>query len=173
MSFGAEHKEPAEPPHLLICVGCAGIASELDVDAATRDVGRDGDGAASSRLCDHLTFAFVILCIQYFVRNSFLFEMCREQLILLDGHGTHQDRLTFLMELLHLSRNGAVFAGFILENEIIEVISCDRAIGRDHDRIEPVYLVELFRRCDCGTGHAGEFRIETEIVLECNTRERA
>ena len=171
MSFGTEHKEPAESPHLLICVGCAGIASELDVDAATRDVGRDGDGATSSRLCNHLTFAFVILCIQYFVRNSFLFEMCREQFVLLDGDRAHQDRLTLLMELLHLSRNGAVFAGFILEDEIIEVISCDRAIGRDNDGVESVYLIEFLRRGDRGTGHTGKLRIEAEIVLERDTCE--
>ena len=56
------------------------VSSEFDVRSATGHVGGDRDGSRSPRLRNHWRFAFMLLCVQDVVRNTFAFQHCGEVL---------------------------------------------------------------------------------------------
>ncbi len=57
-------------------------------------------------------------------------------------------------------------------DQVAEILADHRHVGRDDDDLEAVDLLELEGLGIGGAGHAGEFFVEAEIVLERDRRDR-
>ena len=59
-----------------------------------------------------------------------------------------------------------------LEDAVVLVFALDRAVGRDGQHIQLVDVMELGGVRFSGAGHAAQFLIKTEVVLDGDRRER-
>ena len=149
-----------------------GIAAELDVGAAARHVGGDGDGAGLAGLGDDLRFLLVIARIQHIVRNVHALQHAGEDFRFLDRGGADEDRLSALARILDDGDDRLVFFAGGAIDLVVLVLAGDRHVGRDLDDVEPVDVHELVGFGRGGAGHAGELLVEAEIVLEGDRGER-
>ena len=149
-----------------------GVAAELDVGAAAGHVGGDGDGAADARLGDDGGLALVIARVQHVVPDLALLQQRRDVLGLLDRDGADQHRLTALLAVLDLLDDRVVLLarGAV---DLVVVVDADAGhVGRDVDDVELVDVRELGRFGHRRAGHAGQLRVQAEIVLEGDRGER-
>ena len=149
-----------------------GIAAELNIRAAPRHVGGDGDGAGHAGLGDDMRFLLVIAGIQHLMRHVLLLEQAGEDLGFLDGDGADQHRLAALPRLLDQldDRPVLLLRGAI---DLVVLVGADHLhVGRHFDHVEAVSLHELVGFGRRRAGHAGKFLIEAEIVLEGDGGER-
>ena len=93
-------------------------------------------------------------------------QQLREPLGGLDRSGADQHRLAALHAVLDVLENGLELVVLGEEHEIRVVLADHRLVGRDHHHLEAVDLLELERLGVGGAGHAGELRVQAEIVLE-------
>ena len=77
-----------------------GIAAQLNVGAAARHVGGDGDGAGHAGLRHDEGFLLVIAGIQHMVGNALFLEQLGEMLGFLDRGGAHQHGLALFAAVL-------------------------------------------------------------------------
>ncbi len=106
------------------------------------------------------------------VADALALEDVRQELGLLNGGSADQHRLLFGVQTGDLVGDSEVF---FLRGAIdhVGVLKPEHlAVGRRDDNIELVDLVELGGLRLGGSGHAGEFLIEPEVVLEGNRGER-
>ena len=95
VAVGADDVEPAERHHRVALRLV--VAAELDVGAAARHVGRDGDGAERARLGDDRRFPLVLLGVEHLVRNRGGGELRREAFRVGHARGADQDRTAALV----------------------------------------------------------------------------
>lgn len=62
--------------------------------------------------------------------------------------------------------NGFIFLFFRPVNDVMFIFTLNRAVGRNFDTAQTVNVIKLGFLGHGGAGHAGKFRIQTEIVLE-------
>ena len=148
------------------------IAAELNVGAAAGHVGGDRHRAGPAGLGDDEGFLLVIAGVQHVVRDLVLFEERRQRLGFLDADRADQHRLLLLLALQHLLHDRVVFLARRAVDLVVGVVAADRLVGRDLDDLEPVDVAEFLRLGHRRAGHAGELRIEPEIVLEGDRGER-
>ena len=143
-----------------------GVAAQHDIRTTTGHVGGHGDGAVLTGLRHDLRLALVVLGVQQIVLDALAGQHLAQQLILLDGDGTHQHRLALGVALLHLPDDGAVLAVLGLVDGVLIVDTGHRAVGGDLDDIQRVDGGEfLLLRQGC-TGHTGQLAVQAEVVLE-------
>ena len=142
------------------------VAAQLNVGAATRHVGRDGDGAQTARLRHDMRLHLVIASVQHLVRNVFLHKKLAEQFRLLDRHGADQHGLAFGRMVADLLGDRQELVLGVLVELVLLVDARDRHVGRDGDDIDLVDVVELARFGRGGAGHARNLRVHAEVVLE-------
>ena len=108
----------------------------------------------------------MVLGIQNLVRYAHLSEKGTDELRLLDGDRTYQNRLACLMDTLDFLAYCLVFELLVEEHQIVQILTDDRQVsGDDHD-IQVVDLVELGSLGICRSGHTGDLLIHSEEVLE-------
>lgn len=95
--------------------------AELDVHAATGEVRRHRHATLLSGLRNEFSFAFMVLRVQHFVRNTGIAQVIADDFVVLDGNGTDKYRLSFVVKPLDLTCQGAVLAVGGLENEVVVV----------------------------------------------------
>ena len=144
---------------------CAYFVVDLDVDTASRHIGRDGYGTFLSRIFDDLRFLEVVFGIEYIVRDLLFFETLVDHFGLFDRGGTDEDRLSFFMVLSDFSYDCIEFLSFGVVDQVVLVDTAYGYIGRDGDDIETVDLGKLGRFGLCRTGHTGKLVVESEVVL--------
>ena len=163
MAFRADNGKTAE-----ICDALA----QNDVRAAARHVRRDRHRAELAGIFDDFRFLFMIFRIQHIMRNLALFQQPGKLFRLGDRRGTDQDRPSRSVQFVHRVGDGVVFRPLRLVNEIRFVRADDRLVRRhDHDG-QLVNLEELVFLGLCGTRHARQFSVHTEIILERDGRQR-
>ncbi len=84
VAFAADHVQPAEAGHAF---------AELDVGAAARHVGGDGDGTALARARDDFGFALVVFGIEDVVRDPLAAQHAREHFTGFDADRADEHRL--------------------------------------------------------------------------------
>ena len=147
------------------------VAAEFDVGAATRHVGRDGHFAGHAGVLDDVRLALVLLGVQHFVRNAVLLEHAGQQLGGFDGRGADEHGLLARHAILDVLDDGLELVVLREIHEVRVVLADHRAVRGDHHHFESVDLHEL-RRFGVGrAGHAGEFLVEAEVVLEGDRRD--
>ena len=149
-----------------------GVAAELDVGAAPGHVGGDRDAAEPAGLGDDERLLLVIARVQHLVRDLLLLEQRRQLLRLLDADRADQDRLAALVGLADAGHDRLVLLVRGPIDLVVLVLADHRHVGRDLDHLEPVDLGELGGFGRRGPGHAGELRIEPEVVLEGDRGQR-
>src|SRR5579864_4542027 len=149
-----------------------GVAAEQNVGTAAGHVGGNRDHALASGLRHNLGFALVILGIQHDVLDALLLQKLREAFGFFDRGGTNQHRLVALIEPLNLIRGGEIFFLLGAIHNVRILNPQQRLVGRDDQHFELVDLVELGRFRLGSTGHAREFLVHAEVVLEGDGRQR-
>ena len=153
------------------------ITAEQNVRAAAGHVRRHGDRAFAPGLRHDARLALVLLGVQYLVRDACFLQQLRNFLGFLDGNRAHQHGLTPLVIMADAVRERIVFLQDAADNRfeffflraVNDVRSFDanqRAIGRDDRHIQAVNLAEFRGLGRCRSGHAGEFLVHAEVILE-------
>ena len=137
-----------------------------DVGAAAGHVGGNGDMAELPGLGHDLRFLFVVLGVQHLVLDAFPFEELAQVLGFLDGGGAHQHRLAAIMAFLNLLHRGQEFLRPGPVDEV-GIIDADHfLVGGDDGYVQFVDLFKLLRLGVGGAGHACQFVVHAEIILE-------
>src|SRR5579871_3304489 len=149
-----------------------GIAAEHDVGAAARHVGRDGHRAEAPGLGDDLGLALVVLGIEHGMPDAGLLELIGHALGFLDRYRADQHRLPALVAVLDFLDNRVelLVLGFI--HDVVVVDANHRLVGRHHDHVEAVNLLELGGLGVGGAGHPRQLVVHAEVVLEGDGRQR-
>ncbi len=147
------------------------VAAKLNVSAASGHIRRNGYGARHTGLSNDVRFLLMISGVQDLdVLDLFLAHQSGKVLGFLNRSRADQNRLFAFPAILDELDDGSVF--FVRRTvDLIMVVNPDHVlVGWNFQNVEPVDVHELIRFCHGGTGHACEFFIKAEIVLEGNRR---
>ena len=142
------------------------VAAQHNVGAAPGHVGGDGHGAAGPGLRDNLRLLLMVFGVQHLVADLRRLEAARDCLGGFHGGGAHQHRRAAADGFFYILDDGIVFllAGEV--HQIVQVAADLRHIGGNHHHLQAVNLAELEGFGVGGAGHAGQFAVKPEIVLE-------
>src|SRR5260370_26317940 len=112
------------------------ITTQQDIGTTTSHVGSNGYSTATPRLGYNLRLTLVIFRIEDIVRNTLQIEHMRENLRDLNGGGTHQHWLTFLIKLFDLLDNGPELRLLTTVNHIWQVLTNHRLVGLNCNYIQ-------------------------------------
>ena len=163
VAFRADDVQTAEVGHAL---------AELDVRAAPRHVRRDRHRAAHAGERDDLRLAGVVLRVQHLVRNARNLQHPRQDFGSVDRHRAEQHGLPLLVPLRHVGDDRLELLALGAVDLVVAVDSAHRLVRRNRHHVELVDVLELPRLGLRRAGHAGEFPVEAEVVLDRNRRER-
>ena len=147
-------------------------AAQHDVGAAPRHVGGDGHRARTPGLRDDAGLGLVVLGVQHLVGDFVFVQHARQVFRNLNRGGAHQHRLAALDAVADVGDDGVelLVAGHI--DEVGLVVAHHRVVGRDDDDLKAVDVLKLKCLGVGGAGHAGEFLVEPEVILEGDGRQR-
>jgi len=146
-------------------------APEDDVGPAARHVGRDGHGTEAPRVGDDLGFARIVPGVQDLHGEAALGEPRGERLGLLDRSRAHEDRPAALVRAPDLRHDRRELVGAGREDPVGRIVADAGDVGRDHDGLEPVGLVQLLRRGARRGGHARDAAVRPEELAHGRARE--
>jgi hypothetical protein len=84
----------------------------------------------------------------------------------LDRRGADQRRLPAGVAVLDVGQHGVELALAVEEHLVGRILAHGRAVGRDHDDLQPIDALELERLGVGGAGHARKLAVHAEQVLE-------
>ena len=149
-----------------------GVAAQHDIGATARHVGGHGDGPQLTGLGHDLRFLLVVLGVEQIVLDALPLEQLAQQLVLLNGHGANQYRLSLFMTFLHLPDDGPELAGLRLVHHIVVIHALIGTVGWDLHDIQIIDGAEFLSFRHGRAGHAGEFVVQAEVVLESDGGQR-
>jgi len=149
-----------------------GIAAQQNIGAAAGHVSGNRYGTLAAGLRYDVGFAFMVLGVENLVPDAHFLEEIGQALGFFDRDCTHQNGLAALLEFLDFFGGVAEFFVFRAIDNVLILLADHRLVGRNFSDLEFINLFE-FRRFGGGrTGHAGQFRVHTEVVLEGDGGER-
>ncbi|MNS85323.1 hypothetical protein D3C72_1191850 [compost metagenome] len=110
--------------------------------------------------------------VQYVVLDTRFIEFMRNHFGFLDRDGTHQYRLTCSGTLADIFDDRLNFFRFGHVHQIRHIFTDHWAVSRDDNGIQFVDGAEFERFGICSTGHARQFFVQTEVVLEGDRSQR-
>ena len=104
------------------------------------------------------------------MRQFFLLQQLGNDFRVFDGGGADQHRLAALMALADVGNCRLVFfcSGFVHPVQLVAAGA--GPVRRNNHRLQSINLLELIGFGVCGTGHAGQISVQTEIVLKSDGR---
>ena len=114
----------------------------------------------------------VLLGVEHLVRQLGLLQQAGQQLRVLDRRRADEHRLAARVAVADVLDHRLELLARRLVDEVELVLADRRQVGRDHDRLEAVDLLELVGLGVGRTGHAGELAVHAEVVLERDRGER-
>src|SRR6267143_1328971 len=154
--LGADDVQPAAIRH---------ARAEHDVGAAAGHVGGDRHRARLTGIGDDQRLPLVLLGVEHLVPDAALFQQPGEALRLFNRDGADQDRAAAAGDFLDLLGDRVELRLLGLVDQVRTVVADHRLVGRDHDHLELVDLVELLRLGHGGTGHPRQLFVQAEVVL--------
>jgi len=164
--FRPQNVEPAELFDRFGFFGSAGVSAQHDVGSPAGHVGGDGHGPFPSRLADDLGFLLVIFGVEDLVRHPFAAEDPRQLFRFFDGSRSHQHRLAAFPMVLDLLHDGGVLLVLGPEDTVRVVLADHGPVGRYVQHVQFIDLPELLGFGEGGPGHARQFLVLAEKVLE-------
>ena len=113
----------------------------------------------------------MVLGVEDVVRDARFAQELGQLLALFDRHRADQHRLALLVADADLLDDGAQLAGLVFIHDVGVVDADDGLVRRDLDDVEVIDGRKLLFLGHGRAGHAGEFAVETEVVLERDGRE--
>ena len=147
VTVGADDVETAACYHRRVLAAIA--AAQPDVCAATGHVGGDRHRAERSRLGHDLGLGLVVPGVEDAALHAGLLERGSQLFRLDDACGADQYRPTRTLNSGDLGHESLPFRRAVGEDDVLVVTAQPRRLGRDHDDVEPVEFLELFRRRLC------------------------
>ena len=157
VALGPDHVKSAELGDAL---------AEFDVRAAAGHIGRDRHRPAEPGARDDLGLLHVVFRVEDGVRDFLELEHPAEQLARLDARGADEHRLAAAVGFSDRLDGGVVFFAAGFENPVVLVRARDLLVRGDDVDVELVDVVELVDLSLGGAGHAREFFVEAEVVLD-------
>lgn len=157
VALGAKDEKPAN---------FGNAFAEFDVGAATGHVGGNGDSALESSPGNDLGFLDMKFGVEDGVGDFLEFEHSAQQLGGFHAGGADEDGLAGGVDFFNGLDGGVVFFAARFVDAVVLIAALDRAIGGDHIDIQSVNIMELADLGLCGAGHAGEFVVEPEVILD-------
>ena len=148
------------------------IAAQQNIGTAAGHVGGNGNRALAARLRHDVRFALVILGVQHFVPDAHAFQDARKLLGFFNRNRAHQHRLAVFLKFLDFFGRVAEFLFFGAVDHVLEFFADHRPVGGNHRDIELIDLVEFGRFSFRRAGHARQFLVHAEVVLEGDGGER-
>src|SRR5262249_10624726 len=158
--------------HVFLFGGEFGIATKQNVGTTAGHVGSDSDHAFATGLGNNFCFLLVILRVQNDVLDALLLQKVRQALGLFDGSCADEHRLPGFVQLLNFIRGSKVFFLLRAINQIWIFDSQQRFVRGNDDDVKVVDFAEFGSFSLRSSGHAGEFFVHTEVILEGDGRER-
>ena len=142
------------------------VAPQHDIGTATGHIGGDGDHAGAPRLGHDVGLALVLLGIEHLVRQLGLLQQVGNDFGVFDRGGAYQHGLAAFVAFADVVQRGLVFfrRGFVHAIEL--VFSLAGAVGWNDHGFQRVDFLKLVGFGVGRAGHAGEFFVQAEIVLE-------
>ena len=163
VAFRAEHVQAAD---------FRDARAEFDVRAATGHVRGNRDRAALARARDDFRLLLVKFRVEHGMNQPFLFQHPRKHFARLDGNRADENRAALRVKFLDFLGDGVEFFAPRFINRIVFVFADVRLVRRNRQHAELVD-VEKFRRLGFRrAGHAREFLVKAEIILDRDRRER-
>ena len=154
---------------LLLPVRAVGVAApQYDVGSPTRHVSGDGYPADSAGLRNDRRFVFVVLGIQDLMRHSPAVQPFTELFRRLNGSGAYQHRSSRVVHFHNIFYHGAPPRLAGLKDQVWMPLPHHGKVGGHHRDFQLVYLVKLVCLGGGGSGHARQFAVHTEVVLQGN-----
>ena len=143
-----------------------GVAAEHDVGATPGHVGGHGDRTLAAGHRDDRGLACVLLRVQDLMRDTGPLQLPAEQLGLVDRRGADQHGLPVLVAAGDVSSDGRELCRLGAVDQVGLVGADHRLVRGDLQHPQAVDLLEL-RLLGLGrAGHAGEFVVHAEVVLQ-------
>ena len=143
-----------------------GVAAQHDIGTTAGHVGGHGNGPELARLGHDLGLLLVVLGVEQIVADALLGQHPAQQLVLLDGHGAHQDGLALFVALLYLADHGPVLPLLGFVHGVLVVDTDHRTVGGDLHNVQLIDGGKLLLLGHGRTGHTGELAVQAEVVLE-------
>ena len=143
-----------------------GVAAEDDVGSASRHVRGDRNGPLASRLRHDFGFAFVILSVQHLVRDAMALENLGDLFRLLDRGRSDENRPASGVDFAEFFEDRVIFLAVGPVDDVGIADARHSAVCRNRHDIELVDLPELVGLGHGRSGHARQFLVELEEVLE-------
>ena len=114
---------------------------------------------------DDVSFGLVVHRIEHAVLDALAFEQFAEVFGLLDGDSTDQHWLAVAVALGNIVDHRVELLPLALVDHVRVVEADHRLIGWDHHHVEIIDLLELYGLGIGGAGHARQFFVHAEVVL--------
>ena len=148
------------------------VSAQDDVRTTACHIGRDGNRSETSGFGDNLRLLLMMLSVKDIkLFNPPLFQSVSDNLRLLNGNRTDQNRLSGFMGRDYLVHNRFIFAFFRAVYRVLQILSDDRQICRHYYNVHVVDIAELVFLCLSCTGHPRQLLVHAEVVLQGNRRQ--
>ncbi len=144
------------------------IATQHDIGTTTGHVRGNRDRILAPGLGHDFRLSFVMFGVQYFVFDALLVEHRGQILGFFDRCRTDENRRATLMRTDNIADDRLVFVFRVTIDDIRQIFTDHRLVGRDDDDFQLVDLLEFLGLGIGRAGHAGQLFIQAEIVLECD-----
>ena len=148
------------------------IAAQQDVGSAAGHVRGDRDRAAASGLGNDVGLGLVVHRVQHVVLDLAPLEQAAQVFGLLHRHGADQHGLAALVTIDDVLDRGVEFLALRLVHHVGVIDADHRAVGRNHDDVQVVDLLEFDRFGVRSAGHAAQLVVHAEVVLNRDRRQR-
>ena len=148
--------------------GRLGFRCQFDVCSASGHVGGDGYGPGAASFRHNFSFPLVQLGVQYVVRDVPQLERAAQQLTDFNGRGSYQDWTAGVAQFNDFVDGRVVLFALGFVHQIIVIRTRDGSVRWDDGDVQLVDLPEFARFGFCGTGHARQFAVHAEVVLQGN-----
>ncbi|MNS79883.1 hypothetical protein D3C72_1135470 [compost metagenome] len=146
--------------------------AQHDVGTTTRHVCGDGNRSRITRLRNDIGLFGVEFSVEHVVLNARFIQLVRDHFGFFDRDSTHQHRLTCSGTLADIFNDRLNFFRFGHIDQIRHIFTDHWAVRWNDNGIQFVDRAKFERFGIRGTGHARQFFIQTEVVLESDRSQR-
>ena len=140
--------------------------AQFDVRSTTGHICRNGYSTHLPGFRHNFGFLFMMLGIQYRMRNPTALQHSAQRFGCFHGNGSHQHRASQFVQSLYFVNHSIVFFPLGAVNVIFVINAAHRFIGGNNHHIQFVNIPEFLGFGFSRTRHASQFIVQAEIILQ-------